>query len=102
MLIRIVTSRCFWMSEEEIMRIFGETGVCVFYAFDNYDYSVAHILKLREEVMKEYPDMKDSEMGIREFTRNETKRFVSHTVLAVTIPAEDYLKLRKEHEIKSL
>lgn len=90
------------MSEEEVMRIFGETGVCVFYAFDNYNHSVAHILRLREEVLKEYPDMKDSEMSIREFTRDETSRFASHTVLAVTIPAEDYLKLRKAHEIKPL
>lgn len=101
MLMKIVSDMLFEMSEAEVRKFF-KYGVGVYYAFDNYECSIDHIMKLRAEVLKEYPYKKDSDMDIRVFTNTDTSRFASHTTLAVVIPVEDYLRLRKTGMIKRL
>ena len=94
MLVRLVDEITFRMSEDELRRtsLYGDVGV--YYAFENYGHSVQHVLELRDEVLKDFPEMKDSDMDIRELSKSETDKHASYTTLYISIPIDDYLKLR--------
>ena len=96
----ILTSKYFFeMSEEEIKER-GKIGV--FYATDTCDHSMRHVLQLREEVLKDYPDTRDSDMDVYEITSSDSCMYASHTTIAVAIPAEDFLSLRKAGKLNCL
>ena len=94
MLVRLVDEITFRMSEDELRRtsLYGDVGV--YYAFENYGHSVQHVLELRDEVLKDFPEMKDSDIVIRELSERETNKYAFHTTLYISIPIDDYLKLR--------
>ena len=94
MLLRLVEERTYFMNEAEIRDAYTYGTVGIHYAFNNYGHSVEHVLKLRQKVLKDYPNMKDSEMEVRELTRAETIRHASFTTLYIGIPIDEYVKLR--------
>lgn len=94
MLVRLVDKITFRMSEDELRRtsLYGQVGV--YYAFENYGHSVQHVLELRDEVLKDFPKMKDSDMEVRELSMRETNRHACYTTIYISIPIDDYLKLK--------
>ncbi len=94
MLVRLVDEITFRMNEEELRNssLYGRIGV--YYAFENYGHSVQHVLELRDEVLKDFPEMKDSDMEVRELSKRETNRHACYTTIYISIPIDDYLKLK--------
>lgn len=94
MLVRLVDEITFRMSEDELRNssLYGQVGV--YYAFENYGHSVQHVLELRDEVLKDFPKMKDSDMEVRELSMRETNKHAFYTSLYISIPIDDYLKLK--------
>ena len=100
MLLRLVEERTYFMSEAEVRAVYTYGKVGIHYAFNNYEDSVEHVLKLRNEILKDYPNMRDSEMKVWKLTREETIRHARFTTLYVSIPIDEYLKLRKEDKFE--
>ena len=99
MTLRLVDESTFRMSEEEVRKAYTWNTVAIHYAVDNYGNDVHHILQLREEVLKDYPKMSDRDMEIRKITREQSISHAGLTTLFVSIPIDDYLKLREENKI---
>ena len=100
MVMRLVRESVFKMNEEELRKKFPYGKVGVHYAIDSRNHSITHVLALRNEVLKDYPNMKDCDMNVCTVARGSTIRFGDITTLFVTIPIDDYLKLRKENKIE--
>lgn len=99
MLEKYVSEDLFFMSEEELREACSWGTVGIHYAFNCYDESVHHILQLRDEVLKDYPNLTDKDMTVWKITRQESIRHAGYTTLFVQIPINEYLHLRKEHKI---
>lgn len=98
--LEILTERKnFEKSEEELKE---KEKIYVFYTFDTQNHSLDLILRLREEVLKEYPDTADSDVRVYELTKADTSLYRSRTTLVVPIPVADYIKLRNAGEIRLL
>lgn len=95
----LVNEETLSMSEDEVRKAYPYGKVGIHYAFNNYSNSVEHILKLKEEVLKDYPEMSESDMAVWVLTKEQTIRHANFTTLFVDIPIDDYLKLRKENKI---
>ena len=96
---KYVDERIFRMNEEEVRKLCTNGDIGIHYAYNCYAEDVGHILRLREEVLKDYPDMSDKDMGIWKISRHESIRHASYTTLYVHIPLEDYFKLKEAGEI---
>ncbi len=99
MVLKMIDANTFRMSDEEVRRIFYRGTIDIHYATCGYDDSVEHILFLRDEILKDYPEKKNSEMTVWVISEHESCRHVGFTTLWVGIPVEDYLKLRKNGEV---
>lgn len=99
MLEKYVSEDVFFMSEEELRKACSWGSVGIHYAFDCYKESVHHVLQLRDEVLKDYPNMSDEDMTVWKISRQESRRHAGFTTLFVQIPIDEYLQLRKEHKI---
>lgn len=99
MLEKYVSESVFLMSEEELREACSWGSVGIHYAFNNYEESVHHILQLRDEVLKDYPNLTDKDMAVWKINRQESIRHAGYTTLFVQIPIDEYLKLRREHKI---
>ena len=96
---RYVDETTFRMNEEELKKTYLHGCIGIHYAFNNYRSDVNHILELRDEVLKDYPNMSADEMEVRIIGRHESTRHAGVTTLFVGIPIDDYLKLYKEDKI---
>ena len=52
--------------------------------------------------MKDYPDMRDEDIEVQYILHNESIRHARFTVLRVSIPKEEFIRLRKENLIHML
>lgn len=89
------------MTDEEISEL-GSSTMCVLYGYNNYNASVAHIMELKAEVLKDYPETKDENMEVWFIGNGESIRHARMTMLCVRIPVEDFFKLRANNEISTL
>lgn len=99
MLEKYVSESMFFASYEELRELCSWGTVGIHYAFNCFDESVHHILKLKDEVLKDYPNLTDKDMTVWKISCKESVRHVGYTTLFVHIPINDYLKLRREHKI---
>lgn len=97
---KYVSEEIFYMSEEKLKEVYHPGGrVKMHYAFNNYRDDVQHILDLRDEVLKDYPDMETKDMTVWVISDRESIRHARVTTLVVSVPVEDYLKLRRERKV---
>ena len=96
-----IQERNFCAPDDEIRRLCKEK-IAVWYGFNNYQSSVKHILELCEAVRNDYPDMKDEEMEVWFVERHQSIRHARYTTLRVSIPVEDFIKLRQDGKISVL
>ena len=96
---RYIQERNFNITTEELKNM---TRIGIFYGFNNYSCSVQHILELAEAVRKDYPDMSYEDMNIWYVERSQSIRHAGYTTLYVSIPVEDFIKLRLENKIHIL
>jgi len=101
MLEKYVSEDVFNMSEEELREVFDEWGtVGIHYSLNYPGSKVSDILRLREEVLKDYPNLTDDDMTVWVLSPKESWRHTNYKTLFVEIPIEDYLKLRKEKKLQ--
>jgi hypothetical protein len=86
-------------SDDEIRELYKNGTISVWYVFNTYGRSVKHILELCEAIRAEYPEKKDEDMEIWYIDERQSWRHARHTALRVSIPVEDFIKLRNEFEI---
>lgn len=96
---RYVDERTFRMNETEIKEAYSDGYMSIHYAFNNYRNDVQHILDLKAEVLKDYPNMSARDMSVCVIGRHESERHAGVTTLIVNIPVDDYLKLKKERKV---
>lgn len=96
---KYINEGVYHMSDDEVKEVAINGTIGIHYAFNNYKEDVAHVLKLREVVLKDYPNMSDADMTVWKIARHESIRHAGFTTLFVMIPVEDYLRLRKEGAI---
>ena len=104
--LKIVPSEQYKMSEREIMK---HSRIGVLFGSHSYKHSISHINEIREEIAHEFPTISDDEICVYEIHRTGkncggfvSDRFASHTMLFCSIPADDYIRLKRNGEIKSL
>lgn len=95
---RYIMDRNYHTSDEEILRLCPDV-IGIFYGFNNYMCNVTHIKELVDAVHAEYPEIKEEDMNIWYVEKHMSIRHAGYTVLRVSIPTIDYLKMRKNHEI---
>ena len=96
MLLRLVGEKIFRMHEADLRDAQSDGEVGVYYSSTNYQHSLEHVLQLRQEILKDFPNMKDSEMEVMEV---RSKNNTGHTALYIRIPIDEYLKLRNAGKI---
>ena len=96
---KYINESVYRMSDDEVREVSINGTIGIHYAFNSYKEDVAHVLKLREVVLKDYPNMSDEKMTVWKIARHESIRHAGFTTLFVMIPVEDYLRLRKEGTI---
>lgn len=99
MLEKYVSEDLFFESKEKLRELCPWGTIGIHYAFNCYAESVHHILQLRDEVLKDYPNLTDKDMTVWKISRTESIRHAGYTTLFVQIPIDDYLKLIREHKI---
>lgn len=93
---RYIQERNFDLTAEELKDM---TRIGIFYGFNNYSCSVQHVLELAEAVKREYPNIDNDDMNIWYVERSQSIRHAGYTTLYVSIPIEDFIRLRMNHEI---
>ena len=93
---RYIQERNFNITTEELKDM---TRIGIFYGFNNYSCSVQHILELAEAVRQEYPNISNDDMNIWYVERSQSIRHAGYTTLYVSIPVEDFIRLRMNDEI---
>lgn len=96
---RYVDEEHFRASDVEIRKRNEGFGICIWYSFNNYGCSISHVLELRDAIRAEYPDKKDTDMEVWFVEPHQSTRHALYTTLRVSIPVEDFIKLRQEHKI---
>lgn len=96
---KYVAERTFYMNEEELKKVYPDGYISIHYAFNNYRDDVQHVLDLRDEVLKDYPNMRERDMTVWVIGDHESIRHARVTTLVVNIPVDDYLKLKKERKV---
>ncbi len=96
MLLRLVAKEIFRMHEADLRNAQSDGEVGLYYSSTNYQHSLEYVLQLRHEILKDFPNMKDSEMEVREI---RSMNNAGHTALYIRIPIDEYLKLRNAGEI---
>lgn len=89
-------------SPEDKLRKLYRDMVSVWYGFNNYGCSVKHILELCDAIKSEYPDIKEADMEAWQIKPSLSTRHAHHTLLRISIPVEDFIKLRQERKISIL
>ena len=104
--LKLVPCEQYRMTEQEIMEC---KRMGVLFGSHSYNHSISYIGKIREEIAHEFPTISDDEIYVYEIHRVGkncggfvSDRFASHTMLFCSIPAEDYIRLKRNGEIKSL
>ena len=95
---RYIQERNFYVPDDELKAL-CPTSIGIFYAFDTYSCSLEHIKELAEAVRKEYPTLRDDQMNIWYVERSQSIRHACFTTLYVSIPIEDFIQMRRNHEI---
>ena len=90
---RFVQEGTFKMSDEEIRQACKEK-IGILYGFDSYGYNFGYINKLKGYILKDYPDVKDEDIEVWSISNTESIRHARFTMLRVSIPIEDFIKLR--------
>ena len=98
----LVNDRTFRMNEEQLRAAHpkGKVGVHYAHAFNSYRRDLQHLLNLRDEVLKDYPNMSEKEMEVWELLETQSVWNEGFITLYVSIPIDDYLKLRREDKIE--
>lgn len=96
---KYVDERTFYMNEEELKKVYSDGDISIHYAFNNYRNDVQHVLDLRDEVLKDYPNMRERDMTVWVIGDHESIRHARVTTLVVNISVDDYLKLKKERKV---
>ena len=86
------------MSDDEIREACKES-IGILYGFNNYGCNLTHINELKECILKDYPDTKDKDIEVWFISNTESIRHARFTMLKVSIPTEDFIKLRTEGQI---
>ena len=104
--LKIVPSEQYKMSEQEIMK---RSRIGVLFGSHSYNHSISYINEIREEIAHEFPTISDAEICVYEIHRVgkncggfASDRFASHTMLFCSIPADDYIRMKRNGEIHSL
>lgn len=98
---RYIQERNFYAPDDEL-RTLCPTSIGIFYAFNTYSCSLEHIKELAEAVRKEYPTLRDDQMNIWYVERSQSIRHACLTTLYVSIPIEDFIRMRQNNEIRIL
>lgn len=77
-------------------------GICIWYGFDNCGHTVKHILDLYEVVKAEYPSKRPEDVEVWVIDPSLSVRHAHQTLLRVSIPVEDFIKLRQEGKLNIL
>ena len=95
---RFINEGAFDLTDDEIRVLCKEfIGIC--YGSDNYRCDLDHINALKEVILKDYPDIQDKDIEVWHINSNESIRHAKFTMLRVSIPTEDFIKLRHNGEI---
>ena len=86
------------MSDDKIRETCKES-IGILYGFNNYGCNLTHINELKECILKDYPDTKDEDIEVWFISNTESIRHARFTMLRVSIPTEDFIKLRTEGQI---
>lgn len=86
-------------TEEEIREWYKYDVVGVHYTSMGYGDTVDYVERLRDEVLKEYPNIKKTDMRIWIIGDHESRRHARFLTLFVPIPIDDFLRLRAENKI---
>ena len=88
-------------SENDLKHI-GKYGVNLWYGFNNYDKSVEQIMRLKEAVKKDYPDIEDKNMFINIIESYESNRHARQMMLVINITIEEFIRLKNEGKLEIL
>lgn len=86
------------MSDSQIRQT-GRKRIGVLYGFNNYGCNLKHINELKKYILEDYPDTKDEDIEVWYISDTESIKHARFTMLRVTIPTEDFIKLRTNREI---
>lgn len=95
---RYIQERSFHVPDDEIRQLCKDK-ISIWYGFNNYESSIKHVLELRDAVRADYPDMKDEDMEVWFVEPHQSIRHARFTTLRVSIPVEDFIKLRQDRKI---
>ena len=95
---RYIKEQNFHTTDEEIRELCKDR-ISIWYGFNNYQSNVKHILELRDAVLADYPQMTEEDIEVWVVQPHESIRHAHFTTLRVSIPTEDFIKLRQERKI---
>lgn len=99
MCFKFVKENMYRTSDDEIRSC---KTVSILYGFDNYKCDLIHISELKSCIIKDYPEYRDNNIKVEFILPHESTRHARQTMLSVAIPADDFIKLRKDREIHIL
>ncbi len=98
-MIKKLVYKCIYECDENDMRKFFKK-VNILYTDGTNRYDVKHIIEIAQSISKDYPSMKYSDMHLYQISSNECYRHANQIAIEVFIPVEDFLRLKKSHEIE--
>ena len=95
---RFIGEHVLKLTDDEIRKRNPEV-IGLLYGFNNYNCDLKHINELKGLFLKDYPDTKDEDIEVWCIRDYESIRHARFTMIKVTIPTEDFIKLRTDGEI---
>ena len=94
----------FYKCTDEEIREFGNKhkGIPIFYGYNTYSADIPHIMKLRNAIKNDYPNIEDKDIEVWKIRESESRRHAHFTTLTFRIPAEEFIRLRNAKEIYCL
>ena len=96
---RLVDEFTFKASEEQIRAWYKNGNVRVYYCPTVCSGTVQSINQLRDEILKEFPSIKEDDMHILAIDEKESRFHAKFTTIFTGIPVEYFLQLRSENKI---
>ena len=96
---RLVDEFTFKASNEQIRAWYKSGNVRVYYCPTVCSGTVQTINQLRDEILKEFPNIKEEDMHILVISEKSSSTHAKFTTIFTGIPVDDFLRLRSENKI---
>lgn len=93
---RFIQEEYFKFTKEDLQQ---DTHIWVYYGSNNYNNDLKHLLTLKAEVLKDYPEVTDDEMHVECISSHDSRRHAGFTMLHVAIPIDVYFN---HHEVDNI